>query len=185
MNRKIYIKNSQLSLSEYIADLDDLDNYYCWQEPETQKGYNYKRTDPFKEFTIDSIKSRFIATIIRYSDSACIGSIFVSPMNTLPDLAIMIYKPYRNQGYGTIAFSLGTQYCFETLKLDKLFAGCYEDNLVSMKMLEKSGFQPHPEGNQYEKHYMTGENIVQFDYVKYNTSSSIEPGNCRIDVKGK
>ncbi len=167
MNRKIYISNDILNLSEYIVDPDDIDLYNCWLDPETQTGYNHKFTKSFEEFREGEIKSRFIATIMRCADNACIGSVFVSPENCLPDLAIMMYKPYRNQGFGTMAFSLGVKYCFETLKLDKIFAGCYEDNVASMKMLKKCGFQPHPEGNQNEKHYLTGENIIQYDFVVY------------------
>ena len=67
-----------------------------------------------------------------------------------------------------MTFSLGVKYRFETLKLDKIFAGCYADNIASMKMLERCGFQPHPEGNQNEKQYLTGENIIQYDFVIYN-----------------
>ena len=172
MDRKIYIGNSRLSLSEYIHEIDDIEKYNCWQEPETQKGYNYIRTETFEEFRDKPIRSRFLATVIRCSDDARMGSIFLSPVNTLPDLAIMIYKPYRGQGYGTMAFSLGIQYCFENLKLDRIFAGCYEDNLASMKMLKKCGFLPHPEGNQREKHYLTGKDIIQFDFVKYNPANT-------------
>ncbi len=159
-------------MSEYIQAIDGIDFYNCWQEPETQKGYNFRRNEKLEEFNNGSIKTRFIATIMRCSDSAGIGTIFVSPENSLPDLAIVIYAPYRQQGYGTIAFLLGTQYCFETLKLDQIYAGCYEDNLASKKMLEKCGFQPNPEGNQIEKHYLTGKNITQLDFTKYKSNLS-------------
>ncbi len=168
VNRKICITNDTLSLSEYIADLDDIDQYNCWLDLETQTGYNHMFTGTFEEFRKGEIKSRFTATITRCADNACMGSVFVSPENGLPDLAIMMYKPYRNQGFGTMAFSLGVKYCFETLKLDKIFAGCYEDNVASMKMLKKCGFQSNSEGNQKEKHYLTGENIIQYDFVIYN-----------------
>jgi RimJ/RimL family protein N-acetyltransferase len=84
-----------------------------------------------------------------------------------PDLAIIVFKPYRGKGYGTRAFSLGVKYCFDVLSLDYIFAGCYPHNISSMKMLQKCGFQPHPEGNQNEKHYLTGEDIIQLDFIKY------------------
>lgn len=32
-------------------------------------------------------------------------------------------------------------------------------------MLKKCGFIPHPEGNQQEKHFLTGEDITQLDSV--------------------
>lgn len=172
MDRKIYLSDNVISLAEYIESKDDLDCYNCWTDEETQSGYNHKLTKTFDEWSRETtIKSRFIATIIRLSDNACVGSIFLSPENTPHDLAIMIYTPYRKQGYGTRAFSLGIKYCFEVLKLDKIYAGCYTHNEISMRMLAKCGFQPHPKGNQEEKHYLTGKDITQLDFVKYNPNT--------------
>lgn len=167
MERKIYITDGFVALCEYRKETDDMDFYHCWKDQDTEKGYNLIRTETFEEFANHSIRSRFIATVVRCSDNACVGIIFVSPDHTLPDLAIMLYPPYRGQGYGTADFSLGVQYCFETLKVDRLHAGCYESNTASMAMLKKCGFQPHPEGNVNEKHYLTGEDIVQYDFVRY------------------
>jgi len=168
MPRQIYIADEILTLSEYIEAEDDLDCYNCWLDEDTQSGYNFKVTKTFEEWSKEtSTKSRFIATIIRLSDNARIGSIFVSPEGTPPDLAIMIYKPYRNKSYGTRAFALGAKYCFDMLKFDYITAGCYPHNTASYKMLQKCGFQPHPEGNIDEKHYLTGEKIIQYDYIKY------------------
>lgn len=169
MNRNVYLSDDMISLSEYIASVDDFDCYNCWNDEETQSGYNHKVTQTFEEWKNNTtIKSRFIAAIIRLSDNAYIGSIFLSPEDTSPDLAIMIYKSYRKQGYGTAAFTLGAKYCFEDLKLEKIYAGCYPHNIGSMKMLKKCGFVPHPEGNVQEKHYLTGEDITQLDFIKYN-----------------
>lgn len=49
-----------------------------------------------------------------------------------------------------------------------LHAGLYPDNIVSRKMLERCGYVPFPDGNVAEKHYITGEDIVQLDYI-YNS----------------
>ncbi|MDR2559649.1 MAG: GNAT family N-acetyltransferase [Oscillospiraceae bacterium] len=171
MERKTYISDDVISLSEYIDSEDDLDCYRCWQDDETQSGYNHKLTRSFEEWqatTNTTVQARFVATIIRHSDNASIGSIFVSSEDTPSDLAIIIYKPYRGKGYGARAFSLGVKYCFEVLSLDYIHAGCYPHNISSVKMLRKCGFLPHPEGNQNEKHYLTGEDVIQLDFIKYN-----------------
>jgi ribosomal-protein-alanine N-acetyltransferase len=170
MDRKVYMQNDVISLSEYIDSEDDINCYLCWQDKDTQNGYNYKMICSYEEFIKQEEKSRFIATIIRKSDNACIGCIFVSPEFASPDLAFMIFKPYRNMGYGTMAFSLGVKYCFEELKLDKIHAGCYMDNQASISMLKNCGFVPHPEGNSHEKHYLTRKDTVQLDFVKYNVN---------------
>ena len=168
MDRKVYIGDEIVSLIEYIDSQDDVDCYHCWQDEETQKGYNLKFTRSFEEWSANtSIKSRFIATIKRLSDDVSMGAIFLSPEGTSPDLAILIYKPYRGNGYGVRAFSLGIKHCFEAFSFDYITAGCYAHNIASMKMLQRCGFLPHPQGNQNEKHYRTGEDIVQLDFVTY------------------
>ncbi len=170
-NRKVFIANDILSLVERNPEFDDINDYECWQDKATQDGFNFKHDMTLEAFCNLPTRSRFIATIQRNSDSACIGSIFVSPEGNLPDLAIMVYEPFRHHGYGTIAFLLGIKYCFDVLKIDKLYAGCYETNIVSQKMLSKCGFQPNPPGDTREKHYLTGKPITQFDFLLSNPNS--------------
>lgn len=167
MERKIYISNETISLAEYQNELDAKDRFDCWQDPETQSGYNFIMGDDFEAFYRKPVRARFLAVILRNSDGAVVGSLFLSPETSLPDLAIMLYRPYRGQGYGTEAFALALQYCFDTYDFEEIYAGCYEHNKVSMRMLKKSGFVPHPEGNVTEKHYISGEPITQYDFVKY------------------
>lgn len=167
MERNIYISNDELILAEYCNSFDAEANYACWQDYDTQKGYNYKMDISFETFMNRPIRSRLYAVIIRKADAAVIGTISLSPENTLPDLAIMIYKPYRQRGYGTKAFSLALKYCFKKFHLDRIYAGFYETNIASQRMLTTCGFVPHPEGNQSEVHFESGAPITQFDYVKY------------------
>lgn len=173
-NRKVFVSNDVLSLVDHLSPIDDIKDYECWQDKATCDGYNYKMKDTLEEFCNRPIKSRFLATIQRNSDKACIGLISVSPEGSLPDLAIMIYKPFRHQGYGTIAFSLAVQYCFDVLKFDRLYAGCYETNIASQKMIARCGFIPNPQGNVLEKHYLTGEPITQFDFVIINSNCEVK-----------
>lgn len=167
MYRIIYASSERLLLAQYINNSDAEANYACWQDPDTQAGYNFKMDIPLEEFRSRPVRSRFQAVIIRRQDHAVIGIVSMSPPNALPDLAIMIYKPYRRQGYGTEAFRLALNYCFDAFQLDKIYAGCYETNSASLKMLTACGFIPHPEGNQTEDHFESGEPITQLDFVRY------------------
>ena len=166
MNRKVYISDEQVALCEYIDTHDDSDCYNCWQDEETQCNYNFKLTRSFDDWVAVERTPIFNATIIRLSDGKSIGSIVLSD-DDAPDLSFMIYKSYRNQGYGARAFALGAKHCLETFDLDKIFAGTYLHNSASIKILEKCGFVPHPKGNVKSKHYLTGKKIIQYDYVKY------------------
>ena len=171
MERKIYISNDQLLLAEFCNAYDAEAFYNCWQDHDTQAGYNYKMDITLDTFISRPIHSRFLAVIIRKIDNVVIGMVSLSPENTMPDLAIMIYKPYRQQGYGTKAFALALNYCFRTFNLDKIYAGCYETNIASFRLLMACGFVPHPEGNVAEQHFESGEPITQLDFVKYRTDT--------------
>ena len=98
----------------------------------------------FEAFRGNSIRSRFKAAIVRSADGVRIGALFLSSEDAFPDLAIMLYAPFRRMGYVARTFALGATYCFDALKLDSVYAGCYADNLASMRMLQKCGFLPHP-----------------------------------------
>ena len=79
---------------------------------------------------------------------------------------LAVDEPLRGQGIGTAAFALAADYCFDVMGLSEVYAGCYEGNVRSRKMLAACGFVPHPEGNCEEVHFRTGEPIIQYDYIK-------------------
>lgn len=165
MDRKVFISNHDIALAEYCPAIDDSPYFACWQDPDTEKGYNHKMTDSLEDFCKRPIRSRFLAVIIRNEDKEPLGIVALSPEGSLPDLAIMLYKPYRGKGYGTNAFALASAYCLEAYNLECIYAGCYETNKGSLKMLKACGFIPHPDGNVLENHYLTGEPIIQYDFV--------------------
>lgn len=167
MDRTIYETDGIVSLAGYIPEADDMASYEARQDPATIKGYNHRMNCTFEEFAALPDRCRFRASILRNTDGALIGEISISPETSLPDLAIILYPGFRGQGYGTAAFRLGVRYAFDTLKLPCLYAGCYEGNAASRRMLEKCGFVPHPEGNVPEKDVFTGEDITQYDFVVY------------------
>ena len=164
MDRNIYISNNVLSLVEY-RPCDDRALYEDWLDSETQKGYNCIYVTTFEDFQSKEVKQRFFAMIRLNGTNEIIGAVGISPPETEPDLAIRIFKPYRRQGYGTSAFALATKYAVDVLKIEELHAGAYPDNTGSLKMLKKCGYIPYPLGNISEKHYITGEDIIQLDHV--------------------
>lgn len=169
--RTVYASDGVVALVEYRPEEDDRAEYECWMDAETQRGYNCIRRESFEEYVEREGRARFNARICRVSDGALVGAIFLSKSDP-PDLAILVYAPYRGCGLGTRAFRLGADYCLGELRLERIYAGCYEGNLRSMRMLAACGFAPHPEGNSAEKHYLTGEPITQYDFVREACSNN-------------
>jgi RimJ/RimL family protein N-acetyltransferase len=119
MNRSIYASNDILSLVEYRKP-DDHALYENWCDPEVQRGYNGIYFDSFEEYEKrDSLRSRFFAMIRLNDTGEIIGSVGISPPETIPDLSIWIFKSYRKQGYGTSAFMLATKYAVEEMELTR------------------------------------------------------------------
>jgi RimJ/RimL family protein N-acetyltransferase len=164
INRKIYTTNEHLRLVEYLKS-DDRALYDNWLDPDTQRGYNVLSIGTFDEYQAREIKQRFFAMIQLITTNEIIGAVGISPLETLPDLAIWLFEPYRGQGHGTSAFKLATKYAVEELNISELHAGAYPDNIRSRRMLECCGYVPYPQGNVQEKHYLTGEDIVQLDFI--------------------
>lgn len=165
MGKIIFIENNEIALEKYTHD-DDKAMYECWLDVDTQKGYNGIFYDSFEEFHKEDIsKFHFYSLIIDKKSGKKVGTVRLSPPKYEPDLAIWIFKPYRNKGYGYKAFSLGLQYCFNELQLDKVWAGCYENNIVSRKMLEKIGLVRDQLGDVTEIDVFNNKEIKQLSYV--------------------
>lgn len=64
------------------------------------------------------------------------------PRHMRAGIGIVISQPgYRDRGFGAEALSLLCQYAFEVLGLHQLYAGVSADNLRSIHLFDKLGFQ--------------------------------------------
>lgn len=144
---------------------DDLDMYACWQDLDTQKGYNGIFTESFEQFQkFDIARFLFWVTVINTKTGEKIGTLRLGLDGTCPDLAIWIYPQYRNQGYGTRSFRLALKYLFDHFPYQEISAGCYMRNDASRKMLEKIGFDRRPDLDVIEEDCFTGGSITQMEY---------------------
>jgi len=167
MSRAVFISNDIFSLVEYNP-CDDRALYESWLDPDVQQGFNGVYVTSFDDFVERNIidkPTRFTAMIRLDRTGEIIGIVGISPPEDEADLTIRIFKPHRKHGYGTAAFALATKYIVEVLNITELHAGAYPDNIGSIKMLERCGYVPNPVGNIPEKHYITGEDIIQMDYL--------------------
>ncbi len=57
------------------------------------------------------------------------------------EIGYWLGEPFWNMGISTIALRLATEYAFEVLKLERLYAGIFEGNVGSRRVLEKCGYR--------------------------------------------
>ena len=158
------MENEILGLRQY-SHTDDFDWYMCWQDIDTQKGYNVIIDQSFDEFcNFDINRFKFWVTVVDKCTNENIGTLRLGPDENHPDLAIWIYPKHRNKGYGYASFKLALEYIFANHEYEEISAGCYCDNIYSKKILEKIGFVRFPEGDENEDNCFTGEMTTQMEY---------------------
>lgn len=157
-------ENQMIGLMPYTHN-DDYDMYMCWQDIDTQKGYNGIFTQSFDEFQKTDIhKFKFWVTVVDKNTEERVGVLRLGLDEMCPDLAIWIYPSQRNKGYGTEAFRLALNYIFDKFQYKEISAGCYCDNEYSLKMLRKIGFARYPEGDGHEINCFTGKETTQLEF---------------------
>ena len=57
------------------------------------------------------------------------------------EIGYWLGEPFWGKGIATKAVKLITEYAFDVLKITRIYAGIFEYNIASMKVLEKNGFQ--------------------------------------------
>lgn len=158
-------ENENIGLMQY-THADDQDMYLCWLNEETQRGFNHKFQMSFTEFTqCDITRFPFWAVIVHKQTQQKIGTLRLGISSGDTDLAIWIYPQYRAQGFGTQAFQLALTYVFSNYKYNAIYAGCYQDNVKSRKMLERIGFSRLFAEDIVEENCFSGEKTVQQVFI--------------------
>lgn len=157
------IENDLIALRQYTHD-DDYDMYLCWNDIDTQKGYNGIFDQSFEEFNkFDIDRFKFWVTAVDKATNESVGTLRLGT-GEVPDLAIWIYPQFRNRGYGTQSFILALTYLFTHDSYTEISAGCYETNTASLKMLRRIGFERLSFEDRKEKDCFTGKPIVQMEF---------------------
>ena len=94
---------------------------------------------------VSSSSTEVLLKIVIAAEGTHIGNIKIGPIDVNNKSAELSYfigdKSFWGKGYATEAINLCVDYCFETLGLHKVQAGCFEKNIGSQKALLKSGFE--------------------------------------------
>lgn len=147
---------------------DVSEKYLSWMTDPLVTCYLESR---FQQQNLDSIKNyvmsfnndnnNFFFIIIDKDKNEHIGNIKLGCINWthgFGEIGLMIGdKTYWGKGYATEAILTITKFGFQKFKLNKLLAGCYENNVGSLKAFKKAGFEI--EGisrNRYCDRYVNG-----------------------------
>ena len=146
----LFIEGKNICLRE-IQISDVKKNYYNWMRDPEVNQYLESR---FEKWSVRRLKNyvkeikinrdNFFWAIILKETGRHIGNIKLGPINRkhgFADLGIIIgEKPCWGKGFATEAITLVVDYAFEKLKLNKLTAGAYANNIGSVKAFKNAGF---------------------------------------------
>lgn len=147
----LFVDGERIYLRE--IRVSDVDKNYCnWMkdqevirflESRFEKWSNHKLRNYVRK--INKNRDYLFWAIIFKDSGKHIGNIKIGPINRthkFADLGIIIgEKKFWGQGLATEAIKLVVDYCFDKLKLHKLTAGAYRNNIASIKAFKKAGFK--------------------------------------------
>lgn len=151
-----------------VCSSDANANYCSWMNDTEVTQYLESR---FYPHSVESIAS-YISQVNASSDSVLfaivvkdkdihIGNIKVGSINWIhryADVGILVgAKAYWGKGFATEAIKLMVDYAFKKLNLHRLEAGCYSNNIASIKAFKNAGFTE--EGRLKERYFWHGEYV--------------------------
>lgn len=154
------------SVSIRIIELSDCnENYHRWlNDEETNRYLETRWKEQTNESILDFVKSvresnhSYLFAILY--ENKHVGNIKVGPIHPIYQFGDVSYfigeKNLWGKGIATKAIGLITEFCFETLKLHKLQASFYEQNIGSKKALLKCGYK---EEGIFRKKYKTSDGV--------------------------
>jgi ribosomal-protein-alanine N-acetyltransferase len=157
---------------------DDLDQFHAWLSDPVVARYLSWRTASREESLIqlaDAIREanriprvKYYFAIVLRDGNAVIGdagfTIEKQPdKGGIANLGYFLLRPYWGQGYATEATSVLMRYCFTTLGLHKVTAGCDAANGNSEKLMRRCGMVR--EAYRKKHAYLSGEWRDRLDYA--------------------
>ena len=133
----------------------DVDLLYQWEN--TSELWHLSNTiTPFSRFVLeqyimDSHQDIFTSKQLRlmidkknHGILITIGTIDLfdfDPVNKRAGIGVMIVREEQRQGYAAEALQMLINYCFNTLNLHQVYCNIIADNLASMNLFKKAGFE--------------------------------------------
>jgi RimJ/RimL family protein N-acetyltransferase len=173
IDEKVRLRPLRYADKERLAHLAN--NKNIWNNLRDMFPYPYTKEDAVK--FLDSVKQQepqvTFAIEYEFSFAGVLGLVLQSDVYCKSaEIGYWIGQPFWGKGITTSAVKLAVKYAFETLNLNRVYAGVFEGNEASKKVLEKCGFQL--EGISRKAVYKNKRMLDEYRYgiVKSNNNSN-------------
>jgi ribosomal-protein-alanine N-acetyltransferase len=135
-----------------------------WPADDLTRGAFRRRLKRYAEDLRNDLAYAFL--IFRSEDNALVGGLTLANIRRgvaqAGSIGYWTGAPFARKGHMTAAMRALVPFCFSTLRLHRLEAACIPDNIASVRLLEKTGFQR--EG--YSRSYLCINGVWQ-DHLLY------------------
>ena len=146
----MFIKNDIISLR--IAEPNDAALIYrwendmrVWRDSETRVPFSMRQIEQFLLNNNDLMGEKQLRLMIEDAKNGaqvgCIDIYDYDEFNLRAGFGILIDEKYRGKGYAKNAIKLLSEYCFNTLLLNQIYALVLASNIESMFLFESLGFE--------------------------------------------
>ncbi len=141
---KIYLRALEPEDLDFVVEVENTEEF--WEISATRVPYSrYLIKKYIQNSHRDIYDVKQLRLMICSNDHNRLGMIDIfdlEPRDRRAAIGILIVNTEdREKGYGTEVLSLISQYCFDHLGLHQVYANVTEDNLASIKLFEKNGFE--------------------------------------------
>ncbi len=141
-NGKITLRALRYADSESLARLAN--NKKIWNTLRDAFPHPYSVDDAKRFIDMVNLQESIMNFVIEYDhEFAGIISLLIQPdvYKHSAEAGYWIGEPFWNKGIATSALTLITDYGFNTLHLQRIFASVFEGNIASQRVLEKCGYE--------------------------------------------
>ncbi len=174
---KLEIEGERIKLRKLkLSDAEDI--YENLQDKEMVKWtlnihWPYKKQDAIKwirktHYKIKN-KEEYGFAIVLKTENKVIGAVSLMHIdwkNKNAELGYWLGKKYWGKGLMTEAVKLVLKFAFEKLKLHRVYANLFEENVASRRVLEKSGFKLEGVARECRFRYNKWHNELKFGILK-------------------
>lgn len=138
------IRLRQLSMTDKTSLAALANNKNVWDNLRGYMPYPYHEKDAVTFIRFTANENPPLNLGIEYRDELC-GVIGLTPQHDVyklsAEMGYWIGEPFWKRGIATTAVGLMTDYGFHRLNFIRIYAGVFEYNAASMRVLEKNGFR--------------------------------------------
>lgn len=170
---KLFLQDEKITLR--ALEPEDIDLLYEWENNEEIWTVSHTIA-PFSKHILalyiqnsdkDLYESKQLRMMMVTKSGKTVGAIDLfdfDPFHSRIGIGILVHQPEdRSQGYATAALNLMIRYCLDKLNLHQVYANILTDNLLSMQLFLKAGFELTGTRREWirEEGYWKDENLMQ------------------------